>query len=42
MFLNFFSVYYAYLASLEYAVVKNMSARLQTYSQTPAAKFTKL
>ena len=38
MFLNFFSVYYAYIAGLEHAVIKNMSARASAYSQTPAAK----
>ena len=35
MFLNFFSVYYAYIAGLEHADQKNMMAAIRTlpYSQ---------
>lgn len=40
MFLNFFSVYYTYIAGIEHAAIKNMSARASAYSRTTATKVT--
>lgn len=42
MFLNFFSVYYTYIAGIEHAAIKNMSASASAYSRTTATKSNKL